>query len=49
MNVPKRRNMENMLIWLIDIFCILCSGALAFGIRYGRLCEPFSMETRYGW
>jgi len=37
----KRRNMENMLIWLIDIFCILCSGALAFGIRYGRLYGAF--------
>ena len=33
--------MENMLIWLIDIFCILCSGALAFGIRYGRLYGAF--------
>lgn len=30
-----------MLIWLIDIFCILCSGALAFGIRYGRLYGAF--------
>ena len=37
----KRRNMENMLIWLIDIFCILCSSALAFWIRYGILYGSF--------
>ena len=37
----KRRNMENMLIWLIDIFCILCSSALAFWIRYGLLYGSF--------
>ena len=33
--------MENMLIWLIDIFCILCSSALAFWIRYGILYGSF--------
>lgn len=37
----KRRNMENMLIWLIDIFCILCSSALAFWIRHGILYGSF--------
>ena len=37
----KRRNMENMLIWLIDIFCILCGSALAFWIRYGILSGSF--------
>ncbi|MDO4269087.1 MAG: sugar transferase [Eubacteriales bacterium] len=33
----KRRTIENMLIWMIDIFCVLCSSALAFWIRFGRV------------
>lgn len=32
----KRKSIENMLIWLIDILCILCSCAAAFWIRFER-------------
>ena len=33
----KRKTIENMLIWLLDICCILCSSVMAFWIRYGRV------------
>lgn len=30
----KRKTIENMLIWMLDLACILCSSALAFWIRF---------------
>ena len=32
----KRKSIETMLIWTLDIVCILCSCAAAFWIRFER-------------
>lgn len=33
----ERKNFENMLIWIIDILCMLMSFAVAFSIRFGLI------------
>ena len=33
----KRKNMENMLLWLLDVVCILFSMGVAFALRFGQI------------
>ncbi len=32
----KRKNIETMLIWMLDMFCIFCSFGIAFWLRFER-------------
>ena len=44
----KRKPLENAIILMIDILCLLIGVGVAFGIRFHLFSEAWSMGIRYG-